>query len=737
MFLFLNSKNIYKCTRTIHRLCYRDRLQGRARSRRRRRAIDASHHTAASRGSTRSRGRVRVFSRAQNENYSQTFSNLRSTRRELQYEIRSQPLSRCLHLRLRGRHRKIPRARSDARLPYGIGRSAAALGSGSPQVARGRTAAEEGCRSEYDRSRGSYRSARDLPETRDSRLRIHEDAIRDLRRERPNGAVDARDRLGKTALHLALTERHGKLAELLLRRGADPNLADARGSTPLRTLIHKRQRNDCSLIKFLFRVCDEVKRRVQLDTVDESGRSPVHLALEYNDAELFALLLRRGADPSATNAEGVTPLRVCLRSAKNVGLAEILFKTYEEMRQPVPIDARDSAGWTPLQWAVASVLPHAVDLLLDRGADLSSFVFPTESRFDGRFFSENGWQYKSLKLGITSGALAIADSLEKRGYELERSDALAIMKFFAEQRLYEESTDLEIRREDSKQFVKKAKKTMIKPSLSLYDLVELSPREAARRLTHRDYFEFWRSNKFRGMPIQSVALCASQLAEKLSRRFFRRWALDPLMELTHCRLPILCCEMIVEQLMNQDLYDSEERAEAPVQQIYSYTATEELRGAQVQRASTTREIIARSYSNKSSFENSLNAKNATRSHNSTHIWGKRVIAKAVHNSCSWVCRLRRPTWLAKHVRHAKCDPHGPCLDLAHLFACSLTEICVYVHTCTLHTHALYMIPKIVLPARARYMYYKIISKRRRLISYFYNCPRLTRCVVRSSVNKKS
>uniref|UniRef100_A0ABD2WI43 Uncharacterized protein n=1 Tax=Trichogramma kaykai TaxID=54128 RepID=A0ABD2WI43_9HYME len=62
----------------------------------------------------------------------------------------------------------------------------------------------------------------------------------------------------------------------------------------------------------------------------------------------------------------------------------------------------------------------------------------------------------------------------------------------------------------------------------------------------------------------------------------------------------------------------------------------------------------------------------------------------------------------------------------------------HTHTHT-HTHAyiLRTIPKIVLPARARYMYYKIISKRRRLISYYYNCPCLTRRVVRSSVNKKS
>ncbi|CAB0031429.1 unnamed protein product, partial [Trichogramma brassicae] len=38
------------------------------------------------------------------------------------------------------------------------------------------------------------------------------------------------------------------------------------------------------------------------------------------------------------------------------------------------------------------------------------------------------------------------------------------------------------------------------------------------------------------------------------RKFFRRWELDPFMELIHYRLEILCCNMIIEQLTNNDLY---------------------------------------------------------------------------------------------------------------------------------------------------------------------------------------
>uniref|UniRef100_A0ABD2WB32 Uncharacterized protein n=1 Tax=Trichogramma kaykai TaxID=54128 RepID=A0ABD2WB32_9HYME len=153
---------------------------------------------------------------------------------------------------------------------------------------------------------------------------------------------------------------------------------------------------------------------------------------------------------------------------------------------------------------------------------------------------------------VASGALSVVESLNKRGYELEQSDALTIMKFFAKYELFEKSAELHKFLHD-KDFAKELKEVMVSQSLSLYDLIQLQPREAAKRLTYLDYLQLENSCKLWRLPQDLIRACALHLCEKLSRGFFLRWAVEPLMELIHYRLPILCCDMIIEQLTNNDL----------------------------------------------------------------------------------------------------------------------------------------------------------------------------------------
>uniref|UniRef100_A0ABD2XD33 Uncharacterized protein n=1 Tax=Trichogramma kaykai TaxID=54128 RepID=A0ABD2XD33_9HYME len=270
-------------------------------------------------------------------------------------------------------------------------------------------------------------------------------------------------------------------------------------------------------------------------------------AQKYSNDQLVELLLKNGANPNLANEEGFTPLHITCKEFCRFWRAsaalEAFFETNRELGQLVQVDARDNSGRTPLQLAVEGPDPRLVDVLLDNGADLSNFVFPTELStktfwhkiFEAPVLRESG------KLILASDLLAVADCLEKRGYELDRSDAMKIMKVFAKYEVFR-SADLDQSWYNDEVFASEAKKITIKdedPNFSLFDLIRLRPEEAAKKFTYSDYLKFADTMIFKYLSDVSHDLCLIHLREKLSRRFFRRWALDSFLKLTRYRLPIL------------------------------------------------------------------------------------------------------------------------------------------------------------------------------------------------------
>ncbi|XP_014234612.1 tankyrase-like [Trichogramma pretiosum] len=121
------------------------------------------------------------------------------------------------------------------------------------------------------------------------------------------------------------------------------------------------------------------------ESIESSVYPPLHLALGMGDSWMTELLLKHGADPNLPNKDGLTPLHIICRQEYSRDLAEIFFAINDDIQQMLQVDAPDKLGRTPLQWAVANIKSHTVDVLLDRDADLGSFVFPTESHFDEYF----------------------------------------------------------------------------------------------------------------------------------------------------------------------------------------------------------------------------------------------------------------------------------------------------------------------------------------------------------------
>ncbi|CAB0037672.1 unnamed protein product, partial [Trichogramma brassicae] len=218
------------------------------------------------------------------------------------------------------------------------------------------------------------------------------------------------------------------------------------------------------------------------------------------------------------------------------------------------LQCRDKEGRTPLEYAVSRLLPRVVDVLLAKHANLSGFVFPTAAHFT-EILNLGLLHDYHFKLRIAAGALSIVEKLESRGYDLDRSNALAIMDLFAKSKVLEKPTNLDESWYDHQSFVSKAQEVMICQDFSLYDLIRLRAKDAAHKLTPTGYYdEFVCMRKLNHILRIHKEVCAIHLCVKLSRKFFHEWAQDPMWELFHGRLPIECCDMIIDNLNNDDLH---------------------------------------------------------------------------------------------------------------------------------------------------------------------------------------
>ena len=137
---------------------------------------------------------------------------------------------------------------------------------------------------------------------------------------------------GSTALVLAAANAHWQLADLLLDRGADPNLAGA-GWTALHQAVRIRRPNigfgtpgpiptgtvdSLDVIKKMIARGANVNARMsrngmkdgQRNRLNRLGASPFLLAAKNTDVEVMKVLVAAGADPKTPTADGTTPLMV-------------------------------------------------------------------------------------------------------------------------------------------------------------------------------------------------------------------------------------------------------------------------------------------------------------------------------------------------------------------------------------------------------------------------------------------
>lgn len=201
--------------------------------------------------------------------------------------------------------------------------------------------------------------------------------------------ISARDMDGNGVVHHAAAKNLPEGIKYLLEKGADLNVTNNYGETPL----HSAAKNDAvQAIRYLLannasRLAADNKGNIplqsavlaskylaakefvqsaasvlELDSQNLKGETALYQAARNNDERLIALLVQGGAHTEIQDADGLTPMAVAARRGNVEAIAELA-------KARASVETRNAEGSTPLYLATQAESPKAVRVLLDMGAD--------------------------------------------------------------------------------------------------------------------------------------------------------------------------------------------------------------------------------------------------------------------------------------------------------------------------------------------------------------------------------
>ena len=108
--------------------------------------------------------------------------------------------------------------------------------------------------------------------------------------------VNARDlTTGRTAIHMAVERRNGVWIDYLYQQGANVNIADRNGMTPLIQAVQ---------LGYIEGVEKLIAHGARVDVQNSSGETPLMYAVHARNTELMRVLLEAGASPDRTDHSG-------------------------------------------------------------------------------------------------------------------------------------------------------------------------------------------------------------------------------------------------------------------------------------------------------------------------------------------------------------------------------------------------------------------------------------------------
>lgn len=132
---------------------------------------------------------------------------------------------------------------------------------------------------------------------------------------------------GDTALHIVTRKRELQWVGFLLGRGADPNMGDAKGDTPLILAAG---------IGFEEAGAYMLAKGAKVDAINRRGETALAAAVQQRHPRMVELLLKAGANPDKPDrVSGYTPRDYAKRDTRNPQLLKLIETIKPAAKKPV------------------------------------------------------------------------------------------------------------------------------------------------------------------------------------------------------------------------------------------------------------------------------------------------------------------------------------------------------------------------------------------------------------------
>jgi ankyrin repeat protein len=207
----------------------------------------------------------------------------------------------------------------------------------------------------------------------------------------------------------ALSRKHSRVAEFLLRRGGKVDVRGTNEQTPLHMAIEFTEEVAVDVVRFL------LEHGADVNSQRDDLCTPLHVAASYGAIDVAQVLLDRGADIDSRDDKGKTSLNLFLESGAQSGedidprFARLL------LEHGANVNARDEDHSTPLLLAMERKSYASARILLEHSAE------PNVKNNDGKtplhLLSEGGGDFS-----IEDNALDLARLLLGRGANVNAQD---------------------------------------------------------------------------------------------------------------------------------------------------------------------------------------------------------------------------------------------------------------------------------------------------------------------------